>query len=297
MIEKLRSIAVFATVVEQGTFRAAAAHLGMAPSRVSETVSGLEKDLGVTLLYRSTRRLSLTREGALLHERGLAMLAAAEAGLDAISPLSEQPQGALRVTAPAFVTQTGLMDRFALFAQRYPKVRLSIDFSDTPRDLIADRFDVGIRAGWLQDSELMARSIGQADRLLVASPDYVSARGMPCDPSELEAWDWIRFSIRPDQTELTSADGRVQVVTGRESISVNTADALYEMAVRGLGVTAIPENLARRGFERGELMHVLPDWTLRGLGFYAVWSDTSRRENLTKLFVRFLAENGTARTH
>ena len=290
MIDKLRAIAIFSTVVDQGTFRAAALHLGLAPSRVSETISELEKDLGVTLLYRSTRQLSLTQEGRVLHEKAQAMLSTVESGLDAISPNSQDPQGALRVTAPAFMTQTAVMDDFASFARAYPKVDLRFDFSDAPRDLIGDGFDIAIRAGWLEDSELMTRNIGRADRLLVANQECLDHHGTPERPEDLEDWNWIRFSVRADQTVLTDANGKEVSVTGRSHITVNSADALYEFAARGLGVTAIPENLACRGFARGDLVHVLPDWSLKSLGYHAVWPDQSRRENLTTLFVRHLAQ-------
>lgn len=292
MIDKLRAIAIFASVVDHGTFREAARQLGLSPSRVSETVSNLEKTLNVTLLYRSTRQLSLTNEGRLLHEQAKTMLAAAEHGLDAISPGSTDPHGTLRITAPAFVTQTALMDDFATFGARYPRVHLQFDFSDTPRELIKDGYDVSIRAGWLENSELMSRSIGVADRLLVASADYVKQQGEPSEPRDLEAWNWVRFSVRPDPTLLTDQNGQEVVVTGRSHISVNTADALYEFAARGLGVTGIPENLACRGIARGDLVNVLPDWKLKPLGLYAVWPDQSRRQNLTTMFVRFLAGDG-----
>lgn len=295
MIDKLRSIAIFSTVVDQGTFRAAASHLGLAPSRVSETVSQLEKDLGVTLLYRSTRQLSLTQDGRILHEKAQAMLSTVESGLDAISHASNDPQGHLRITAPDFITQTYLMDVFANFAKTYPNVDLIFDFSDAPRALIKDGFDVGIRAGWLEDSDLMTRNIGKAERLLVANADYVARKGTPNRPEDLETWDWIRFAVRPDRTALTSKTGTTQMVTGKSHISVNSADSLYEFAARGLGVTAIPESLASRGFERGDLVHVLPDWTLRPLGLHAIWPDQSRRENLTVLFVRYLADAEAAK--
>ncbi|MEM6386218.1 MAG: LysR family transcriptional regulator [Pseudomonadota bacterium] len=290
MIDKLRAIAIFSTVVDQGTFRAAALHLGLGPSRVSETVSELEKELGVTLLYRSTRQLSLTHEGRLLHEKAQEMLSTVEAGLDAISPTSNDPKGALRITAPAFVTQTELMDQFASFAHAYPKIELEFDFSDAARDLIRDGFDVAIRAGWLEDSELMTRNIGRADRLLVASAAYIASHATPTHPSDLEQWDWIRFAVRPDQTQLTGPSGEQVMVTGASHVKVNSATALYEFAARGLGVTSIPENMACRGFERGELLHVLPEWTLAPLGFHAVWPDQSRRQNVTSLFVRHLAQ-------
>ncbi|WP_299368719.1 LysR family transcriptional regulator [uncultured Tateyamaria sp.] len=292
MINKLRSIAIFSTVVDQGTFRAAATHLGLAPSRVSEVVSELEKDLGVTLLYRSTRQLSLTHEGQQLHARALEMLRAAEDGLDAVSQTSSEPAGALRVTAPAYTTQTALMDTIAGFAKRYPKIDLSFDFSDKPRELIRDGFDVGIRAGWLKDSELLTRNIGHADRLVVAHPDYIAARGLPEHPSDLERWDWVRFSLRPATTEMTSKTGEVATVLGQSSFAVNSADALYEFATRGLGVTVIPENMAHRGIERGDLQHLLPEWTVKPLGLHAVWPNRTERQSVTQLFVRYLAEHG-----
>ena len=293
MIDKLRSLAIFSTVVDQGTFRAAALHLGLAPSRVSETVSDLEKSLGVTLLYRSTRQLSLTNEGRLLHESAQAMMATVENALDAVNPTSPTPQGALRITAPAFVAQTDLMEEFAAFAEAYPKIALSFDFSDAPRDLIGDGFDVGIRAGWLEDSELMTRNIGREDRLLVASPACLERYGVPKLPEDLEDREWVRFAMRPDTTLLIHEDGREVVVTGRSHVSVNSAQALFEFTVRGLGITALPYSMCQEKMEQGELVRLLPDWALVPLGFHAVWPDQSRRENLTMLFVRFLAGERT----
>ena len=166
MIDKLRAMAIFAAVVDRGTFRGAAEHLGLAPSRISQAVSNLEKELGITLLYRSTRQLSLTSEGEILYAKVGEMLQAAETGLDAINMLSNQPVGSLRVTAPAFVTQTGMMGLFAEFAKENPKVDLKFNFSDRPRDLIKDGFDVAIRAGFLQDSDMMTRTIGETGRIL-----------------------------------------------------------------------------------------------------------------------------------
>lgn len=290
MIDKLRSMAIFSTVVDQGSFRAAAQHLDLAPSRISQVVSDLEKDLGVTLLYRSTRQLSLTQQGRILQQTAHAMLAAVEKGLDAINPIAAEPVGALRVSVPAFITQTKLVDAFADFAKKYPKVMLDLDFTDSRTDLIKDGFDIAIRAGWLTDSDLMTRMIGKIERVLVASPDYCATKPIPSQAEDLEDWDWIRFWMRPGKTELISPDGRSVSVLGRARLSVSSADALYEFASRGLGLSSIPEHLARQGFERGELVHVLPEWSLEALGIHAVWPDQSRRENLTTFFVRFLAE-------
>ena len=290
MIDKLRSIAIFATVVDEGSFRGAALSLGLAPSRVSEIISQLETELGVTLLYRTTRQLSLTHEGRLLHQKAHEMIAAAETGLDAVSRSAKVPTGSLKVTVPAFVAQTRLMGTFAKFVVAYPGVDINFHFSDHRSDIIRDGFDLAIRSGWLDDSELMTRTIGHIERFLVASPDYVASKHEPTSPSDLEDWNWIRFAMRPDQTVLTAQNGKSVSVVGKSSVTVNSAEALYEFAALGLGVTAIPEHLARRGFDRGELIHLLPKWSLKPLGLYAVWPNQSRRENLTTLFVRFLAD-------
>lgn len=131
------------------------------------------------------------------------MLAAAETGLDAVSSFSSDPTGSLRVSSPAFMAQTRLMETFANFVAAYPGVDVDFHFPDHRSDLIKDGFDVAIRAGWLEDSDLMSRNIGSSARFLVASPAYVDARSPITTPVDLEDWDWIRFAMRPDQTLLT----------------------------------------------------------------------------------------------
>ena len=293
MIDKLRSMAIFATVVDQGSFRAAAKELGLAPSRISQTVSDLEKDLGTTLLYRSTRQMSLTNEGDILYAKVQEMLQAAETGLDAINLISNEPKGELRVTAPAFVTQTELMDSFSEFAKQYPGITLKFNFSDHSRDLIKDGFDVAIRAGTMPDSELMSRNIGQSERIMVASPEYVASKKRPTNPKDLEHWDWLHFSMRPDKMTLVSTSGEAASFNCKHRIEVDSAYALYEFAIRGLGLTPLPENLVKRGFQLGELVRVMPEWSIPPLEFHTVWPDNSRRESLTLTFVRFLADRST----
>ncbi len=294
MIEKLKSLAIFASVVDRGSFRAAALHLDLAPSRVSQIVADLEKDLGVTLLYRSTRRISLTSEGEVLYPKVTQMLHEAEAGLDALNFVSEEPTGELRVTAPAFLTQTEMMTTLSEFSSSYKRISLKLNFSDHPQDLIKEGFDVGIRAGWLKDSELMSRKIGHAKRLLVASPNYVNSKPQPLSPLDLESWDWVHFSMRGERAEFVSENGQTESVLCKHNLEVDSAYALYEFAIRHQGLTMIPESLASRGIAHGDLVHVLPDWSTKPLSLQAVWPDRSRRESLALLFVRFLADNSTS---
>jgi len=292
MIDHLRQMAIFARVVDEGSFRGAAKGVGLAPSRVSEIVSDLETYLGTTLLYRTTRRVSLTNEGRIFYGRVVDMLRSAEAGLNELNALSLDPVGALRISFPAFLTAGPLSTAVADFARRHPNVAFSVVYTDHPTNLLEDGFDLNIRVGWLKDSDLMSRKLATGKRVLVAGADYADSRATPKRPSDLEEWDWIRFYQRPDTTTLTSSTGQTEQVTGNAKIEVNSIDAVYQFAVQNMGVTILPSFLADRGIASGELVPLLPEWSLSDLGIYAVWPDKSRRESLTLLFVRFLAEQG-----
>lgn len=291
MIDHLKHMAVFARVVEEGTFRAAAQALGVAPSRVSELVSALENHLDVTLLYRTTRRIALTHEGRALYARVADMLRSAEAGLNELNTLSDTPVGALRVSVPAFMSSSPLATSITDFSRAFPQVALSLVFSDQRLDLLNDGFDINIRAGWLSDSAMMARKLGASRRVLVVGRKYAAAHPAPRRPSDLEGWDWLRYTHRSDISKFTTETGEVETVSGQARLELDSVDALYHFACLDLGVTILPEHLATRGERDGTLIRLLPDWHLRPLGFYAVWPDTSRRENLTHLFVRYLSEN------
>lgn len=296
MIDHLRQMAIFARVVDEGSFRAAAQDVGLAPSRISETVSELEAYLGVTLLYRTTRKITLTNEGRIFYARVVEMLRSAEAGLNELNTLSLDPVGALRISIPAFLTHGPLSTAIADFARKYPNVAFSVSYSDLPMNLVEDRFDMTIRVGWLDDSAMMSRKLADGERVLVAGTDYAKGRKTPKRPSDLEDWDWIRYQQRSDVTELTSSTGDIETVTGKAQIEVDSIDAVYHFAVQNMGATILPSFLAERGIKSGELVKLLPKWRLRGLGIYAVWPDKSRRESLALLFIRFLADQGLCDT-
>ncbi|MEM6309399.1 MAG: LysR family transcriptional regulator [Pseudomonadota bacterium] len=292
MIDHLRQMAVFARVVDEGSFRAAAKEVGLSPSRVSETVSELEDYLGVTLLYRTTRKIALTNEGRIFHGRVVEMLRSAEAGLNEISALSLEPVGALRISIPAFMATGTLTTAVVSFAKLHPNVALSVSYTDNRVGLIEDGFDLNIRVGWLDDSSMMSRKLAVGQRSLVVGPGYASKRETPKTPADLEDWDWVRYRNRSDTTVFTGPDGTEEKVTGQAQIEVDSIDALNELACQDMGVTILPSHLAERGIEDGRLVPLLPEWQLRELGIFAVWPDKSRRESLTLLFVRFLAEKG-----
>lgn len=290
MIDHLKQMAVFARVVDEGSFRAAAKDIGLSPSRISETVSDLEDFLGVTLLHRTTRKIALTNEGKMFYAHVVQMLRSAESGLNELNALSQEPVGALRISLPAFLSGGPLTAAVASFTKLHPNVAFSVVYTDNRLGLLEDGFDMNIRVGWLDDSSMMSRKLADGERVLVAGTGYAADRPTPTRPSDMENWDWIRYRNRSDVTTFTSPEGKEESVTGNAQIEVDSIDAVYHLATLDTGATVLPSFLAERGEAAGTLVQLLPDWHLRPLGIYAVWPDKSRRESLTLMFVRYLAE-------
>ncbi|MEM9269229.1 MAG: LysR substrate-binding domain-containing protein, partial [Pseudomonadota bacterium] len=250
----------------------------------------LESFLGVTLLYRTTRKHALTNEGRLFHKRAVEVLGAAEAGLNALNAASVEPTGALRVSLPAFLAQSELSTCIVRFSETYQRVDLTLVYTDQPVGLIEDGFDLNIRVGWLDDSAMMSRKIGESGRVLVAGSALVASRSRPNHPNDLEDWPWIHYQQRSNTVDFQSPDGQEVPVTYTSKLSVDSLGALFHFACENAGLTILPEHLARKGEADGRLVTLLPDWGLRTLGYYAVWPDTSRRDSLTRVFVGYLAD-------
>jgi DNA-binding transcriptional LysR family regulator len=292
MLDELRQIAIFAKTVDHGSFRGAAAALRLSPSVVSHHVRQLEERLGVALLYRSTRKLSLTADGERLLVAARAMTEAVEAGLQDISNETNLPTGILRVTVPALLSHAGLIDQFAQFALDYPQVQLSIDFSDARRDLIADGYDVAIRAGEMKDSALKAQILFQFERRLVASPRYLKSRPTPKSPSELSDWDWLELAPVWNQKLVFRKSRKRQSVTKNNfRISANNAQALSQLARAGAGLAVVPEYLADPLIRTGELKTVLSGWAVEPIKVFSVWPSNAPKDGLIKHFTNFLKTN------
>jgi DNA-binding transcriptional LysR family regulator len=289
MLDSLRSLAVFAKVVELGSFRAAAKALSLSPSVVSHHVSELEARLSVPLLYRSTRRLSLTPDGERLVVGAREMVDAAARGLDAVHGEGASAVGTLRVTAPSFLAETSLCRDLAAFALEFPRVELTLSFTDAPRDLLRDGFDVALRVGALTDSTHKTRKLAEMRRLLVAAARYVSARPAATSPQDLRAWDFIRLSSRPAEVTLSASKKRSVTLDFNPRIAADSGQAIRELAIAGAGLASLPEVTVRADVQRGRLVEVLPNWDLSALGVYAVWPQSAQRNSLTTRFLDFMA--------
>jgi len=289
MLDELRQIAIFAKTVDHGSFRAAAKALRISPSVVSHHVGQLEERLGTALLYRSTRKLSLTPDGERLLESAHAMIEAAESGLQLMSSETDLPSGVLRVTVPAIFNQSSLMDHMAEFALKYEKVEMSLDLTEVRRDLIEDGFDVAIRAGNMKDSSLKAQKLLDFNRRLVASPAYIKSQPKPNSPDDLKDWEWIELApVQHVKTEFRCARKRQSINKKKSRIGANSAHAISHLARAGAGLAIIPEHLCEPYVAAKELEYVLPEWSVDPISVYAVWPSNAPRDGLIKHLVKYL---------
>ncbi|MFO0616185.1 MAG: LysR family transcriptional regulator [Polyangiaceae bacterium] len=288
-LDHLRAIAVFARTAELGSFRGAASALGLSPSVVSHHVSELEAALGVALLYRTTRSVTLTEAGAALLASARVMIAAAEEGVSAVGDLADSPKGTLRVAAPAAILTDALYEDLAAFARAHPRVAVSLHLSDTQVDVVDEGMDLAIRAGALRDSALLARRLFDFERKLVSSPAYAAERAAPSHPRDLASWDWIGLRSRPPVAEFFSraTDARVELPF-RARVTADAAAALVGLARGGAGVAMVPSAMAAHDLEAQRLVEILPAYRLASPPVYAIFPSNAPRSGLAQRFVRFV---------
>jgi len=275
----LNDLYLFTLVVEKGSFTAASRAAGLTTSRISRRIADLEERLGVRLLHRTTRKLSLTAIGELYYQHCQAMVSEAEAAGEVIEQLQTSPRGRVRITCPALSIQTLLGPIVTDFMQMYPEVKVSLTATDRLIDLIDEGCDVAIRfrAQPLEDSNLVARSIGQSQTHLVASPDFLEKHGRPKKPADLAALPSLGKS-RYDGAytwQLHDAKNNTQVIHHQPLLDSDDWMMIKQAAIAGLGLVAIPYDLCQQELATGELEVVLPTWQLPGNYLYIVY--TSRR--------------------
>ncbi|WP_323914524.1 LysR family transcriptional regulator [Aeromonas veronii] len=280
----LELMGLFATVVEQGSFTRAAELLGMPKSSVSQKISRLESQLGVRLLQRTTRRLSLTPQGELYVEHCQGLLALARSANLAMARLRSAPAGRVRITAPE-ATGTLLLGRIlAEFRALYPEVVLELTLSDDQLDLVGEGYDLALRAAPLKDSSLICRRIGQVARHLVAAPAYLAAHGMPQQLSELGRYACLVHSAMP-VWPLQEGGWRPQGACVSNSLL-----ALREMALNDGGIALLPHHVCEGDLASGRLQKVLPDQPIPANPFYLIYPSREHLAPALRTLMDFVAE-------
>jgi DNA-binding transcriptional LysR family regulator len=271
VIDDIRYLIVFAKVAQAGSLSRAAEAMGLSVATVSGHVAKLEANLGTALLYRNTRKLSLTADGEKLLETARSMLSLYENGVIEFRQRAVSTAERIRVALPAILLGCQpFMDAFGLFCRAHTGLQADIHCSDQRADLIEEGIDVAFRIGQLEDSTLKAKPLFSFERMLVAAP-ALAAAGQASDPDQLASLPWIGLSMLPNRRVFFAADGSRCEVRYLPRVQVDSVDAALALALQGLGLAAPPAFLAGPEVAAGRLVQVLPEWTLEPMTVHAVW--------------------------
>ncbi|PPE71997.1 LysR family transcriptional regulator [Solimonas fluminis] len=289
-MDRFRQIETFVAVANKGSLTAAAAAEGIAPAVIGRRIDALEERLGVRLLVRTTRRISLTNEGSAFLEdaqRVLADLANAEAG---VSAGGAQASGHLRITAPAGFGRRHVAPLVPRFVDLHPEVSLSLNLSDRLVDLVNEGFDCAVRVGDLPDSSLISVRLAENRRLCVASPAYLARRGRPQQPEDIIRHDCLTLSSEASQTRgwIFRLDDRTTHLRPSSRLDCSDGQVLHAWCLEGLGLAWRSWWEVEADLRAGRLVSVLDDYAAPPNGIYAVFAQRKHLPLRLRLWIDFL---------
>lgn len=268
----LNSIRIFVTVAQFESITRAGRSLGMPPSTVSRRLSELEAELGVSLLKRTTRRISLTAQGRDYFSQCQEPLNLLQEAERVLTQAQKKPEGLLRITVPVIFGREPFLDFMSAFQKDHPAIRLDLFITNVFVDLIAENFDVAIRFGELQDSSIVAKRLGRSVRYVVATPEYLKGCPLPTDPSDLKGHDCVMLNARDKETDWDLVCGRKKVsVRVSGSISSRDFDSVSGFVRRGHGIGLLPSTYCDEPIARGKLVRLLPQWASPPVSLFAVY--------------------------
>ncbi|WP_437614836.1 LysR family transcriptional regulator [Erwinia sp. V71] len=289
-MESLSGLTALVKAVETGSFIAASERLGVSASAIGKSIARLENSLGVSLLNRSTRSISLTDEGALFYERARRIVAEIDEAQHELLRVTEKPSGRLRISLPAIGYRL-LMPVLPQFIASYQDIELDLDFSDRLVDVIAEGVDVVVRSGSFTDSQLKTRRLGSYRFLLVASPAYLARSGAPQQPDELNEHACLRY--RFSATGLLQSWQFSQPLRRPlpEKLVFTNLEAQIAAAVSGLGLLYVPDFAVAGEIARGELVTVLDNSVSGGGQFSLLWPGNRHLLPKLRVFIDFFSQH------
>lgn len=285
--EQLKSMVVFAQVIEQGTLSGAARHLNLSRAVVSYHVKKLESQLGIKLLNRSTRTISLTEAGREYYQRCRVIAEQAFAANQQIENLKKEPIGLIKLTCPVNVGLQTIVPALNEFRAMYPKIQLDIMLTDEVVNIIKEGIDLAIRGAPLPDSGLQASKLSVLKTCLCASPDYLQKYGVPKHPTDLYQHQWVIYKLTSGALTL-SKGARAYSITMKGDISTNNAAARTAFVEGGHGLGRIPTYDALPKIQAGTLVPVLEDYTLPDIHVYGVFPKGNANSKKVRLLLDFL---------
>lgn len=288
-MDRLAATEAFVRVVERGGFTAAAADLPLSRAMVSKHVQDLEEHLGVRLLNRTTRKISLTEPGRIYYERSVRLLADLAETEQALGALQARPRGRLRVNAPVSFGSLHLARALADYMAAFPEVSVELTLNDRIVDLVEEGYDLALRITRLADSSLIARRLAPCREVLCASPAYLERSGWPERPEDLTRHNCLGYAYSPfrDGWRFEGPHGPVSV-TVRGTMQTNNGDVLCIAAVRGTGIVLLPSFIAGPDLQAGRLVPILPGYRVPDSGIYAVYPHNRHLSAKVRSFVDFL---------
>ena len=291
-MDSVSDLAFFVELVKRGSLAALAREWGMTPPAITARLAQLERRLGVRLLNRTTRRISVTHEGEVYLATGARLLSELQELEQTVSSSRAIPKGLLRVNATFGFGRRHIAPAIVAFARRYPQVEVQLDLTDSPVNLADQAFDVGIRFGTLPDSRLVARKIVANRRLLCAAPAYLAEHGSPLKPRDLQAHRCIvlRESAAAFGTWHFVRGNKEETVKVRGTLSTNDGEAGVLWALEGFGILMRSEWDVKPHLAAGKLVPVLQEWDLPSADVFAVYPERTNLSAKVSAFLDFLVE-------
>lgn len=287
--EQLKSMVVFAQVVEQGSLSGAAKHINLSRAVVSYHIKKLETQLGVTLLNRSTRTIGLTEAGSEYYERCRIIAEQAFAANQQIENIKNEPEGLIKITCPVNVGLQTIIPALNQFRGLYPKIDLDVMLTDEVVNIMQQGIDIAIRGAPLADSGLQAVKLSVLPMCLCGSPEYFNQRGRPKKPSDLTQHDWIIYKLTSGNIELKKGARSYSVAT-KGSISTNNAAARTAFIEGGHGIGRVPIYDAWPKIKAGTLEQVMTDYELSDINIFGVFLPGAANTKKVRLLLDFLKD-------
>ena len=293
-VQDLNNLYFFAKVIDFGSYTAAAEALGLQTSKLSRRIAALETEIGVRLINRTTRRLSLTEAGKTFHRHCLALLDEAQAARDAMSQILASPQGLIRISCPTGLLQGGIANVLARFLAKHPQVRIALDATNRRVDVVDEGIDIAIRVRKppLEDSDLVMRTFGPDEMILVASPNLIVSHGEPQTLEDVARMATLSMASAEERStwRFLDANGEPAVLTHAPRFCTDDLFTLRRAALQGLGVAFVPLLLVADDIEGGTLVRLLPSLKAQSGIIHAVFPSRRGMVPAVRALLDFLSE-------
>ncbi|WP_417541853.1 LysR family transcriptional regulator [Methylophaga thalassica] len=288
-MQSLDDMVIFGAVIDAGGFTAAAKQLGISTPVVSKRITALEKELGARLLFRSTRRLSLTEEGRIFYHHCRKVISVAHEAEAAVTYLNDTPRGLLRITAPVTFGSHQVAEAIPGFLDEYPEVSVEMDVSDRTVDLADEGYDIAIRLTREPPPLYVAKLLSTTHRVVCASPVYWQKFGKPKVPADLAVHQAIVYTPNPTYNHwIFEKNTEIETVEVKGRFNVNNTDAMLEAAIGGMGVIMLTSYTVDKAIASGQLEAVLEEYETPGANIYAMYLPTMYLSSKARAFIDYM---------